>query len=62
MGESLNHDLAFMTFLIGVAHGVGGEWTDSDQTLFFAGDRNVRWCCHGALSLLEKTYLKGTIA
>ncbi|MOA29037.1 hypothetical protein D3C78_1500240 [compost metagenome] len=47
VGESLHHDLVFMTFLKGVANGVGGECAGSDQTLFFAGNRHVRWCCHG---------------
>jgi hypothetical protein len=62
VGESLNHNLVFVAFLVGVANGIGGESAGSDQALFFAGNRHVRWCCHGVCSLLKKTYPTGTIA
>jgi hypothetical protein len=54
VAESLNHDLVFVTFLVGVANGVGGEGAGSDQALFLAGNGHVRWCRHGMLSLLKR--------
>ncbi|MNP50389.1 hypothetical protein D3C76_1446510 [compost metagenome] len=41
MLKTLNHDLVFMTFLVGVANRIGGESTGGDQTLFGAGNGHV---------------------